>query len=214
MHWVDRGTEPAPLANVRASYTSGWVQHYRHGVGSRPTDAHWRQFHPDLKRVFSGLCAYCEEITKGEVDHLRPKSKFPELVYSWSNWLFACHECNHAKGSTWPDSGYVDPCAISGPGRPEHYFVYDTVVGFILPNPSLSSYHRLKAQKTIDALGLNESHHLKNRVQWLELLLAVVPKDPTALTSRTKNILGRLASREAQFSSLVLAWLSERGYAS
>ena len=213
MHWVDRGTEPALLANIRAHYTPRWVQWYRHGVGSRPTDSHWRQFHPDLKRLFTGLCAYCEEATKGEVDHFRPKGRFPRLVYSWSNWLFACHECNQAKSGAWPAGGYVDPCSKSGLGGPDSYFLFDTGTGIISPSQALNHYHRLKVERTIDDLGLNGFHHLKKRIHSLVLFSALLQADPSVSLSSTKEILQRVASRGFECSSIVSAWLSEHGYA-
>ena len=53
MHWVDRGPEPEGLAQIRRRYTSRWIQHYAHGVGSKPTDSHWRRFTSDLKCAFN-----------------------------------------------------------------------------------------------------------------------------------------------------------------
>lgn len=69
MHWVDRGPEPARLPRVRSDYTSAWIDHYRHGVGSRPSDDKWRDFHGDLAKIFFDLGVYCEEVCRGEVEH-------------------------------------------------------------------------------------------------------------------------------------------------
>ena len=212
MHWVDRGPEPLGLATIRSRYTPRWVQYYCQSVGNKPTDSYWLRFFDDLKYAFRSLCAYCEETTKGEVDHLRPKSKFPNLVYTWSNWLLACHECNHAKLNTWPSLGYVDPCATSPSERPESYFVFDTQTGFISPHESLDACRRHMAQETIKALRLNDLHHLRSRVQWLLLFSMAMPKDPNALTTCTTERLVHFSSREMQFSSLVRAWLLERGF--
>ena len=85
MHWVDRGPEPDGLAAVRLGRTNGWVAHYQNGVYNRPNDSEWRRFSDKLSEAFSGICGYCEERTAGEVDHFRPISRFPSLVYEWSN---------------------------------------------------------------------------------------------------------------------------------
>ncbi len=212
MHWVNRGPEPDGVGQVRDRYTQGWVQHYRHGVGRRPSDTRWRDFHNDLERAFHGLCAYCEEICKGEVDHFRPKSRYPELVYAWSNWLFACHDCNQAKSGRWPAGGYVDPCANFGPAHPEHYFDFDVLTGEILPQRGLSQGRRDRAQKTITNLRLNWRHHLKKRLEWLLLLSSYISEDPSDETSDMKSIRDHLASRGTQLSSITRAWLSQRGY--
>ena len=198
MHWIDRGPEPDGIAQVRAQYTQSWVQYYRHRVGRRPSDAYWRDFHEDMERVFYGLCAYCEEICKGEVDHFRPKSRFPELVYDWSNWLFACHDCNQAKDATWPAGGYVDPCAHSESSHPEHYFEFDVLTAEILPQEGLSQGCRNRAKKTIIDLRLNGRHHLKKRLAWLLFLSKGLAGDPNAETSDMKSLRHHLVSRDVR----------------
>ena len=212
MHWVDRGLEPPELATIRSRHTARWIQYYAQGVGSKPKDSHWLRFRSHLERVFLCLCAYCEETTKGEVDHFRPKSKFPALVYCWANWLLACHECNHAKLDTWPAVGYVDPCATSKSEPPECLFLFDTQTGLMSPHESLSSRRRQMAQETIQALRLNDSHHLKKRLEWLLLFSKAMPEDPDALTTSTAKALAHFASREKPFSSIVRAWLSEHDF--
>ena len=155
MHWVRRGPEPPGLASVRSRYTPRWVAHYRDRTGPRPGDSRWRDFHDELRRGFSGICGYCEETSRGEVDHFRPKSRFPELVYEWSNWVLACHDCNHAKGDQWPPGGYADPCARSRSARPEGFFDFDVVTGEMVPRTGLSRARRAKALRTIGSLSPN-----------------------------------------------------------
>ena len=212
MHRVDRGPEPTGLAKIRDVHTSRWVEYYTKGIGTRPTDSHWRRFHNDLSQAFAGICGYCEETTKGEVDHFRPKSRFPESVYHWTNWIYSCHECNQAKGITWPPSGYVDPCAKRKLDRPERHFTFDTQTGMILPSPSLDTDRHQRARRTIDDLGLNDFHHLRKRVLSLELFSAAVSTDPHISKVCTRKIVTRFASRKIQFSSIVRAWLYQKGY--
>ena len=212
MHRVNHGREPRDLKRIRTTYTPRWVQYYSMGVGKKPTDSYWRSFHNPLKGVFQGICGYCEERRKGEIDHFRPKKRFPHLVYSWSNWIFACHECNNAKLDKWPDTGYVDPCARFETGYPDRYFVFDTQTGQILPNPSRNSHTRHKAQETINALHLNDAYHLTNRLEWLVLFSASISNSPNNLTVETKQNIKRFTSRQVQYSSIVRVWLSERGF--
>ena len=212
MHWVNRGPEPLNLPPIRSRFSQAWVKHYSQGMGSKPKDSHWRRFHDDLKRVFCGNCAYCEETTNGEIDHFKPKSKFPKLVYSWSNCLFACHESNHAKADTWPTAGYVDPCAVSAKDDPERHFVIDTQTGRTSPDSALGPHELSKAQDTIDALRLNDPYHLKKRVEWLVLFSAAVPTDHHSLTAEATERVVHFSSRERQFSSLVRTWLMEHDY--
>lgn len=41
-------------------------------------------------------CMYCEDSHADEIEHLRPKSLYPDETFVWGNWLYACGECNGA----------------------------------------------------------------------------------------------------------------------
>jgi uncharacterized protein (TIGR02646 family) len=43
-------------------------------------------------------CMFCEDNGAHQIEHFRPKSLYPGLVYAWSNYLFACGQCNTSKG--------------------------------------------------------------------------------------------------------------------
>lgn len=51
-----------------------------------------------LKLMFYDKCAFCEsnitQVYVGDIEHFKPKSKFPELCFEWENLLFACSICN------------------------------------------------------------------------------------------------------------------------
>jgi uncharacterized protein (TIGR02646 family) len=49
--------------------------------------------------IGSVRCAYCEDSLADEVEHIRPKSLFPEFTFVWSNYCFACGPCNGPKGN-------------------------------------------------------------------------------------------------------------------
>ena len=174
-----------------------------------PNDSRWRDFRGVLRRRFFGLCAYCEETCGGHIDHFRPKSRFPELVYVWTNWLFACPECNQAKGDKWHEGGYVDPCADAESERPENFFDFDTRRGHITPREGLSASRREIANRMIEDLQLNGSHHVNRRLLHIELLSLSFPPDQPM---DSESIPSGLVSRSTELSTLTRAWLSERGY--
>lgn len=211
MHHVDRGPGPEGLMQVRESYTPRWVAFYRDGEGDKPPDTHWRRFCEALSRAFHGLCAYCEDYCKGEVDHFRPKTRFPELVYEWSNWVFSCHDCNHAKGDSWPEKGYINPCEAAEDQRAERFFDFDTQTGEILPHHALNSPETDRGWDTIRGLDLNGFHHLRKRLAWLTALrLALselVPREPAHA-----RLVRFAASTETNFSSIARALFSQLGY--
>ncbi|GAB2698715.1 hypothetical protein GCM10011495_32760 [Hymenobacter frigidus] len=55
----------------------------------------------------NGKCAYCESkvthVYPGDIEHIIPKSKFPDLAFDWENLTFSCSICNNLK------SDYYDP---------------------------------------------------------------------------------------------------------
>ena len=209
MHWINRGPEPAGLTTIRASHTPGWVAHYRDNLSAKPpSDKLWKCFRSDLRAAFSGLCGYCEELCHMEIDHFRPKSRFPELVYAWSNWIVSCHRCNQLKGDKWPAGGYVNPCAKSKPARPENFFTFDTTTGEIIPKSGLTPSRYDKAQIMIENLGLNEGFHLEKRLQWLWVISEILRTNLDIQDST----LSKLVARDTELSSLARVFLAEQGY--
>lgn len=211
MHFVERGPEPDGLKAYRDRYTAKWEKYYPGRTGTKPSDAYWREFAGDLGEAFFGLCGYCEADCKGEVDHFRPKSRFPSRVYQWSNWVFSCHDCNHSKGGEWPKTGYVDPCARTRPLRPEEFFDFDLKTGEILPKRGLTPPRRQKAQTMLIDLKLNAFHHLKRRLRWIRVVAAVLagdnPNDPGH-----KDFVQSVSARDYPLSSIARTFLTEEGY--
>ena len=172
MHWVDKGEKPESLNAHRENYTQRWVDYYTNGTGNKPSDSRWLDYTDTMKVLFSHLCAFCEEECKGEIDHFRPKSKFPRKVYDWSNWLFSCHDCNGSKLAKWPSCGYVNPCSMNPSMRPEVFFEFDHSVFMIFPKKNLVENKKKKAENTIRDLRLNDFHHIKRRSEWIGLVSA------------------------------------------
>jgi hypothetical protein len=42
---------------------------------------------------------YCEDAPADEVEHHSPKDLYPELVFTWRNYLYACGPCNGPKNN-------------------------------------------------------------------------------------------------------------------
>lgn len=210
MHYVKRGPEPINLPSIRTLYTPGWIR-YKNGLSGQPSDHQWSAYRSDLKRVFGGFCAYCEELTEGEVDHFRPKSRFPELAYRWSNWLFSCKSCNGYKLNKWPEAGYVDPCARLRRERPETYFYFDTSTGYLLPilGPDQNRYQRAKGM--IQDLKLNSFSHVKRRRDFAYFIHLAV-SNAASHNAIIKEIWDSLNTKHIEIGSFIKAWLVDRGY--
>jgi uncharacterized protein (TIGR02646 family) len=91
---------------------------------SPPDCSNYQGYKSFLRRDFLGRCAYCErteEYLGGEeafeVEHFRPRSKFPDLICSYANLYYVCRKCNAHKSETWPSDDriargvrFADPC--------------------------------------------------------------------------------------------------------
>jgi uncharacterized protein (TIGR02646 family) len=45
-------------------------------------------------------CVYCEDSLADEVEHIYPKHFYPDRVFAWPNYAYACGPCNGPKGSS------------------------------------------------------------------------------------------------------------------
>lgn len=202
MHHVIRGPEPRNLSPIREQLTPRWVEFYDRQVGGRPGDTRWREFQPHLSSVFLHICGYCEEICKGDVDHFRPRSRFPRKVYRWSNWVLSCPVCNNRKGEQWPRGGFVDPCGRNC----DSHFEFDTVTCDLIPSRLLTGVRRARAERTIEGLGLNAYHHLKKRRQWLDAVRMAMD----ALRGKKRaEFIEIVISRQREMSSITRQFLGE-----
>ena len=55
-------------------------------------------------------CMYCEDSAADEVEHFRPKDLYPEAVFVWMNYLYACGRCNTRKVTAHPVVRLVIRC--------------------------------------------------------------------------------------------------------
>lgn len=120
-------------------------------------------------------CVYCEDSASTQIEHVRPKSLYPEATFSWGNLLPACSGCNVPKNSRFavfvPDE--QDPVQVSrrrndpivpprvgepvlihpGCEDPQPFLTLDLLGTFhILPRPGLQPRERTRAMWTIDEL--------------------------------------------------------------
>jgi 5-methylcytosine-specific restriction endonuclease McrA len=72
-------------------------------IGSKPERWRHDQIVQRLRSETCEKCAYCEAIIEDvsypHVEHILPKTRMPEQVYSWQNLTRACEVCNTKKGN-------------------------------------------------------------------------------------------------------------------
>lgn len=152
------------------------------------SNATFRHVRTTLRAMSPGAvrCAYCEHSTGDEVEHIWPKDFYPERVFEWHNYLYACGICNGRKLNHWclripggacvslsrtkaereshaygpPPTGdpfFIDP-RTEDPMRFLRVDLVDTFV--VVPRSGLDSWERERAEWTIEKLELNDREDL------------------------------------------------------
>lgn len=131
--------------------------------------SHYR--HKDIQEALSKSsfckCAFCESKVDVsgymEVEHLAPKSIYPQLAFNWDNLLPACRKCNASKSAydtvTEP---IIDPSKLD----PEMFLTYDCLPICPKENPSGTEL----AQRTIEECDLNRTSLYEARASLLKAL--------------------------------------------
>src|SRR2546421_12542276 len=64
-----------------------------------------------LKRMYGDLCCYCEArigvVAYAQIEHRKPKRRFPQHTFDWDNLHQACPRCNTAKGDKWDNDAPI-----------------------------------------------------------------------------------------------------------
>ena len=175
-----------------------------------------------LVAMFQGKCAYCESkidvITYGAIEHFRPKSKYPELTFAWSNLLLACDRCNDAghKGDRFPLDGGGNPLLLD-PTDPDtnpqaHLdFVWDHKAGLA------SVYGRDDRGRTVEEIfdlnGRRDSQALiQQRSSTVEKLWALLKLAQTStqpdLQQVAWNLLREACQSSAEYSAFALRYIT------
>jgi CRISPR/Cas system Type II protein with McrA/HNH and RuvC-like nuclease domain len=123
-----------------------------------------------LQAACHDKCMYCEskvsQVYFGDVEHIRPKARFPELEFEWTNLGFVCAKCNTKKGDQWSDeTPLVDPFTDE-PG--DHF----AAVGQFI-------FHRNGSERgewTSAVVDLNRSDLLERRADRMNLIRALLDK--------------------------------------
>lgn len=122
----------------------------------------WKKVAPELRKRYR-FCAYtniecppCE----GDVDHFKPKSKYPALAYEWSNYRLALPAINRRK-SNYED--VLDPFEIKN-----EWFELKILDGSIHPSAKAPKALREKIQATIERLQLNNPLYCDNRLEVID----------------------------------------------
>ncbi|NOH60315.1 HNH endonuclease [Vibrio sp. RE88] len=165
--------------------------------------------HPDnkaaLKSASNNKCMYCESevltVDHGEIEHFRPRSKYPALIYDWNNLGFVCHRCNHAKLAKFDEgTPYIDPYSED----PENHILF---CGF-----EARPFRQCeRGELTISDIQLNRPDLRESRIEKLKEIDAFIitwnSKNNDRLKEKALEELIKLSRPGHKYSSMVKTYL-------
>lgn len=157
----------------------------------------------------AGKCAYCESKVEhvhwGDVEHILPKSKYPERMLDYANLTFACSICNNNKlDYDAPDLPLLNPYSDD----PEEFLV---AVGPLI-------WHRpgkARGELSVTLLDLNRVDLVKRREQRLDHVAKLADKRATSTSEPLRRALTaellRTAVDAAEFACVIRRYLANVG---
>ena len=136
----------------------------------------WDSFTVEIKQVLkqylleeqeNSCCPYCEieiNLYNSQIEHIKPKDKFPRLLTSYDNLIACCIEskrCGNSKANKW-DELFINPVTEN----PEDYFIYDIKTGKIISIFKDGEKYE-KAKYTINLLNLNDNRLCEIRKKYI-----------------------------------------------
>lgn len=127
---------------------------------------YWSEISRELFDAYDAICAYSCHWIPGDtgfktVEHFRPKSKYPNHAYEWSNYRLVCGLLNGRKRE---HEDVLDPFKIE-----DGWFVLDFPSLLIKPAKGLEAGVRAQVIATRDRLKLNiDENCVEARRHWIE----------------------------------------------
>lgn len=122
---------------------------------------YWSLVHDALYDGLGGICSYCATYTPRRrspgvdhtsIDHFVPKGRVPELAYEWSNFRLSRSKLNTLKGNF---EDVIDPYVVV-----DGWFRLSFSSFKLYPEPSLTQDEKLRIERTIARLELNQDDKL------------------------------------------------------
>jgi uncharacterized protein (TIGR02646 family) len=143
--------------------------------------------HPDnkeaLKYASHDKCVYCESkvtnVYHGDIEHLKPKAKYPELTFNWDNLGFICAICNGNKSDIFDETfPFVNPYE----DNPEDFL-------FALGSFIFHKGGDKRGEITVKTIKLNRPELTAKRLETIEKLKTLIDRYAIEDNSILKEIL-------------------------
>jgi uncharacterized protein (TIGR02646 family) len=143
-------------------------------------------------------CMYCQDSHGTDIEHFKPKARFPGTMYHWENMLLCCTECGRFKGEEYPCTRDGSPLLID-PSKedPWEYLDFEQRTGNITARYSRDrNEYSPKGIETVKILHLDRRGALsslyrksnKTLVEKVYTLIGVTIKDVEEEASKLIDI--------------------------
>lgn len=125
-------------------------------------DKEYKPYATAKRELFNAIgpyCSYCERGIEhmGAVEHKQPKSRIPELEYSWDNFLLSCVNCNSIKRATEINDSNINDFVWPDVDDTYHMIQYDPVTLIPSPADNLSEIDKARVSRLIRLVGLDRA---------------------------------------------------------
>lgn len=207
--------KPAILVQNEKSWTQELLYHIELGLEISKTIKNrynHNEIKEELKLETDNKCIYCESsiphVDSGEIEHIKPKSKFPNLTFEWENLTFACSVCNKKKLDY-----YDEQCPILNPYQ-------DDISQYLIALGSMIAVHPQDILKrgeiTRRRLSLNRPELVEKRTEKLEmlenLLIRYKEENNNSLKEILKNEIIEYSGANKEYTMCKTAFLNTFGF--
>ncbi|MDZ8186716.1 MAG: retron system putative HNH endonuclease [Nostoc sp. ChiSLP02] len=174
MKFINKSEEPASFTDWKNNANENWQPSWSILSNPQKTDVH-----NSLLKEQGFICCYCGRKINNEnshIEHLKPRTTYPELVLEYTNLLASCQKdtvpkeplhCGKKKDK-WHDKHlFVSPLDINC----AEFFRYTDDGQILAAN---NSERQLPGETTIDKLGLNIDKLIDLRAKALEPILEII----------------------------------------
>ncbi|WP_071675548.1 HNH endonuclease [Nioella nitratireducens] len=184
-------------------------------AGEEPTKAQKNRYnHVDIKAQLveetHGKCSYCESkmrhVDDGDIEHILPKAKHPDLSFDWENLTLACTICNRKKGDHDAPPGDAQSLVNPYQDDPKAHFLFHREI--LTPTPE-----SVRGSNTENILELNRADLRERRREKIDELhqyvtaYAQAEDDYKPLVSR--QIRKQCVGADKEYSAFLEQYISE-----
>jgi len=163
-----------------------------------------------LRKSTSGKCMYCESKmehnSSSHVEHIKPKSKFPELEFTWDNLGFSCECCNKNKGDKYDE---ITPFINPYNENPEEHFIF--LEHLVYPKNGSKRGEYTKTELKLNRGGLVDDR--KEKIMNIEKMINAISN--TSNESLRDQMIAEIkteAERDKEYSAMIKTILIIKGF--